>query len=543
MGRPLAALSLALALAAGSVMLFGGLAHPLLWQDEGETAMFGGRILDYGYPKVHGERNVLYEFGPNVALGQKESVDAYIGKTWGDFYFAAPAVWWARQVDDPYARTLRLRLPFAWAGALGLGAWLWGVWPLLPARRRLAFAAAFFAIGTVSISLLLHLREVRYYPLLVAALGVGAALHVRHAFAGLRGARYGVFQALASVAIFHVFHVAWFAFTGLVVLDALSTAWRSRARDGAARDLVRTLAPHLVGALAVVPALVFFETFQIARGFAGHVGTSLPGYGSNLARLLQHLVTHELLVAALVARAGVALWLRHEPPGPLRAVAARGLGFCAGYAAVACVNPLIYERYFVVLSPVLTLVFLLDAVVCLERAAPSRRPVLALALVGLVLVAMGPRLDAVRGRWQEIREPVQGPIDFVVRHLRERYRDPAKLVIATNYEAHPLMYYLGSHVIVGLSRNNIRAERALVPDVIVPRRRWPGGIPEIRRFLAKAEYEAYALPVLDVHYNNTPSLSASAAVPDPHRFESPVAGIADPGRLRVHHRVRDSPER
>ena len=102
-------LLLAFAIAAFAAMLLGRLAHPLLWQDEGETAMFGTRVLEYGFPKVHGERNVVYEFGPNIAIGVKESVDAYIGKTWGDFYFAVPGLLWARGADGHFGSANRLR--------------------------------------------------------------------------------------------------------------------------------------------------------------------------------------------------------------------------------------------------------------------------------------------------------------------------------------------------------------------------------------------------------------------------------------------------
>ncbi len=40
--------------------LFKNIAHPLLWNDESETAMFARRILEYGYPKVHDGKNILY---------------------------------------------------------------------------------------------------------------------------------------------------------------------------------------------------------------------------------------------------------------------------------------------------------------------------------------------------------------------------------------------------------------------------------------------------------------------------------------------------
>ena len=81
--RAVAGAGLALAVALFAGLLFGRLAWPLLWQDEGESAMFARRVLEYGYPKVHGERNVVYQFGFDVAQGVKERHDAYIGTTLG----------------------------------------------------------------------------------------------------------------------------------------------------------------------------------------------------------------------------------------------------------------------------------------------------------------------------------------------------------------------------------------------------------------------------------------------------------------------------
>jgi hypothetical protein len=99
-------------------------------------------------------------------------------------------------------RTVRVRLPFALAGAIGVAVWLWGVLPALPRERRQGFAAAYFALCTLSISLMLHLREARYYPLLVLVLGGLVAVHLRH---GVLGA----FAALAAIGaralLFHVF--------------------------------------------------------------------------------------------------------------------------------------------------------------------------------------------------------------------------------------------------------------------------------------------------------------------------------------------------
>ena len=303
-------LLLVLASAAFGFMLLGRLEAPLLWQDEGETAMFASRVVDHGYPKVHGAKNVVYEFGPNIALGVKESVDAYIGKTWGDFYFAAPAVVWARATDDPAAQAFRLRLPFALVGAAGL-AILWvGVLPAVPLRQRWAFAATFVALCAVSISLLLHLREVRYYALLLLALATLLTLHLRDERASETGWKArAVGQALASLALFHVFHVAWFAATALLATDRLVRAWPGDAATRSGR-LARAAVPHLLAVALVAPALVFFETFQVAGGFASDVGITPAGYLANLGWVLAHFARHEWLVPAVLCAVAAAAALR-----------------------------------------------------------------------------------------------------------------------------------------------------------------------------------------------------------------------------------------
>jgi hypothetical protein len=188
----------------------------------------------------------------------------------------------------------------------------------------------------------------------------------------------------------------------------------------------------------------------------------------------------------------------------------------------------------------LALAFLLDVAAAralLVRAPRAARRGAALALSLLVAGSLLLHRDALAGRVAELRTPMHGPLDHLVAHLRERYSDPASLLIATNYEAFPLMYYLGSRVIVGLAVGEISRERALEPDVVIPRRRWPRSLAELRGFLARGRWQEQGLPVLDTHYNNVPSLSASPATPDPHRFETPAVPPEAPGALRVFHRL------
>jgi hypothetical protein len=558
--RTIAALALLAALTAFGISLFGHLAHPLLWQDEGETAMYGGRVLEHGYPKVHGERNVVYEFGTNLAQGVKERYDAYIGTTWGHFYFAAPAVWWARGADDLYDKTFRMRLPFAVAGALGVA---WMLIAVLPAFRRdrrpvLAFSAGYFLMAALSVSLTLHLREMRYYPLFLLLSAAILQLHLARTRFGTVGPRsYAAGLLLLLVLLFNVFYSAWFVFGALLGLDRL-LALRTARREGTpVRAVLEDFAPLALSLLCVAPLLVFYETFEIASVFSDAFDLGVERYLSNLEMAVGHFLRHEFLAAAIAARVAVGLVdarLRRRgvepPPGPDRRAAVFLAAFATGYLLLGCVNPLLYERYFVILSPMLSLLFLLDAFALWASApllsspdrAATARVVTALALAVLLVGTGLARSDEWRGRVAELREPYRGPLDFVIPYLASHYDDPSALVIATNYEAHPLMVYLGSHVIVGTSLNNIVAERSLSPDVVFPRRWWKRGLGELRGFLERGEFERHRFDLPDLPYNNNPALSRSPWIPDPHRFRT--ATLETPkNALTIHQRVVRGPER
>jgi len=517
------------------VLLFKHLAYPLLWADEAETAMFGQRVLEHGYPKVHGARNVVYQFGPNIAVGVKEGSDAYIGTTWGQFYFAVPGLAWARGASDPYQRTFRVRLPFALAGAVGVGVWLLALLPVFtgePARQR-RFAAAFLLLSAASVSLILHLREVRYYALLVLLGGAIFRVHLGYAVYGRLGFRRWTLElALLLFLLFHCFFQAFFAFSGLLGLERAVAAARGRAAW-------RELAPFVAAGLLVAPWLVYFETFATASAFADAFSFSAADYAANLGAIVLHFLRHEFLAPALLARGLVLATGAGSARG--RRVAGGLAAFAGGFVAIGCLNPLALERYFVVLSPLVTGVFLLDAFALVrwvtERAGATRRRLASAATValiaGLTLALREPELDTLRGRLAEITTPYRGPLDFVIPYLLARQPDPEALVIATNYEECAFMYYLGSHVIIGLSLNNLVRDHQLEPDVVVPRGGYPRSLMQLRPFLERGSWEEQRFPVRDLHHNNVPALSRSRFIPDPHRFRT--AATDDPEQqLRIY---------
>ena len=523
--RAVRRLALLAAASAFGVLLFSGLGHPLFWSDEADTAMFARRIIEFGFPKVHDGRNVVYQFGSNIAIGVDERSDAYIGTTWGQFYFAVPGLRWAEGVADPWAKTARVRLPFALAGALGLALFAAAVWPAWPRGQRAWFSALFFACACFSISLLLHLREARYYALV--ALLVGALVFVQLRFTVFR--RLGVrgYTAAVTALLFLLFNTFFAAFFSLLAVLALE-----RGRHG-----LRALLPLLPALVAVAPLLVYFETFSISAAISRELSFGPRGLLENLAIVASHLLRREFLLPALGCRAALLACdavARRRGAATVFDEARAASGFlwwlAAGYALIGCANPLPMERYFVVLSPVLTLAFLLDAhslVAAVSRlAAPARlrgaARATAAAVIALALLARFPAAGELAGHVASLRTPVRGPIDFVVAWVRERHPEPEGLVIATNYEEQALMYYLGSRVIIGLTLNNLTQDRELEPDLVIPRRRWRSSLPEVVAFLRRGRWERFPLPVVDLHYNNIPALSRSRYLPDPHRFHTAV---------------------
>ena len=132
--------------------------------------MHGKRVLEYGYPKVHDGKNVVYDLRhSNPNLGIDEKTDAYIGgANWGMYYVAAIGVKLAELSDDIFIKTAILRIPFALAGLIGLA-----ILAFLGAQffenrlSKYVFLTLFTFLELISIPLVLHLREARYYSLTV----------------------------------------------------------------------------------------------------------------------------------------------------------------------------------------------------------------------------------------------------------------------------------------------------------------------------------------------------------------------------------------
>lgn len=403
--------AIGLAGAVFAVMAFAvlkNIGYPLLWNDEGETAMFAERVLDFGYPKVSDGKNVIYclELEDKMA-GRRSAGGAYLGSGWGHFYFGAIGALAARGADaiaggaevptsaqdsapssapslaqdtaqeshgdrprraDVYLKTALLRIPFALAGLAAIILAVIAVAPLLtredaviqsrgaesggripprlapdeisgalptrqmatgrdsasareekrrddhqPLTRVWWFAAALFAWQAISVPWALHMREMRYYPLVCLLLAWMLYLGVRRHIGRMGAGRYGILMFAALALLLVTFPVAVAAAGGILGLWEVVRF----ARRKSWREALQGLAPLAAAGAAMGAYVVVFRTFEISRGFNQMFPWSMAVAKHTADRMLALFFDYEslwVILAALGLGVGVAVvsWARER---------------------------------------------------------------------------------------------------------------------------------------------------------------------------------------------------------------------------------------
>ena len=531
---------------------WAGLGHPLFWQDEGETAMLGQRVLEYGYPKVHGDTGVVYGVGVPMSEAVDPETDAYLGSFWGQYYLAAVGVSLGEGMDDPYRRTAWVRAPFLLCGLIGLGLLWWAVQPAFSGRRGagLDSALVFGVLLCLSVSLMLHLREARYYGPTLGLVGAAVALEFRvwragHARSPGSTLGFGTLSFGVLLLLVNFFFPAAVAVAGWWAGERL---WRLFRNPGEASSLFQRGWP--LGLVLVLWALVSFILMQ-AFGLSRTAGILSERWGfgfglylENLGHLVFFLARYEWLIPCLLAEIGLRIWAKpiSSGSGPEEGLLDTRLALyrlCLVYGAVGAANPIFFERYFVPLGPILALVLALDLEVLRRRIArvepvSERRrgewvALLSVAVVLLTLVWI--RAPEVGGRVAEIRDPVEGPVDAGVLFVSSRWADPSDLTLATNYEMEPFMFYLGSRVVGRFHPGTAEeeaAESAVRPDLVIPRMAQPRSLSAVRRYLLDGEFKRHELSVADTGYNNIPELYPGRVLSTVHHFKTQHAGASAP---------------
>jgi hypothetical protein len=411
-------------LALAAALLLANLGNRFLWQDEAQTALIAGTILDGGVPRGTDGRNSFSQ-----ELGVEYGADGiWKWHTWLSFYPVALS--FAVLGKTPFAA----RLPFALCALATVPLCFFTARSLWRCRRA-ALAAAFLL--SLSVPFLLLSRQARYYALatLLSLLGL-------HAYSRLGASRAAPWLLLsAAVLLFHTHYVYAATLLATLLIHA-STLEHERLRP--------VLWISLAATAQAVPWIVWFSGIRLTAEKANSF--------LDLSDTFQHVWSYtRLIFVVLFARGAFLLiplalaalrWRRGETLAAVSPETRSGVLLLLLYCGVTVVllsvlSPLYYLRY---LAPLLPPLFLLAG---LWIAELSRVSLAAAAAAVLAFAASG----ALPGYLHEIRHDYDGPIEAIVGFLDER-AEPDD-VVAMVYGDLPVKFHTGLRVLGGLTGEDL----------------------------------------------------------------------------------------
>jgi hypothetical protein len=532
--------------------LFKNISYPLLWNDESMTAEGAKVVLEYGYPKVHGEKNVFYDLlHTNPTIGINEKDDAFAGSSsWGQYYYSVIGHKLAERTDDLYAKTGIFRSTYAIAGLLGMLFLAFIAWRFVSgAFARNVFLALFLLFSLISISHTLHLREVRYYSLVLLLSSIIVGIYVLFRF-------YKPFNkivfVLLEVAALWLSFVTWsplFAITlfsmGVSEIFIFVDRYRKTNFAGALRNAWPMLAFAVIAIIGVIPMMIELKYFEISSAIAEFFGFNMEMYWNNVSILFDHFKKQELLFAAIAMKIFLLCYMkkaRKQNPQLFKISAFLTLYLLASVFIIARIPQNVSVRYVTYLQPVLSVIIIFDLFMVLYAArskplhVPRHKtkpatvvaekritPKMAFPLIVFALLfsyTFFNNLHKVKGHVYEMFHQYKGPLDYTIPYIKDHFSRADTLVIAANYEEYSYMYYLGSKVIVGYVGNNLEEDAKQVPDIIAYRKLWPHFAGLFNNYLSRAPYKPVSFPVFDSPINNIPGFGNEQYPLLNHRFKT-----------------------
>ena len=531
--------------------IFKNISYPLFWADESMTVMGGVRVLQFGYPKVHDGKNVFYDlvYDYDKSLGIDPETDAYIGgANWGQYYIAAVGVRLAELTDDIFIKTGIIRSVFALFGLTGLLILARLITHFFQSRlSKRGFLAVFLLLTLISVPLALHLREARYYSLTIFFSSLVIYIFTRYRI--LKKMRYALYLVFLPVSLFILFLVFSPAFVVFLVTVALFesaslivnvTSEKAKQKQTGIggfspgrsfRSYFLNIAPCLISAIAVYPLFIFFDVANISTKLSEYyaqVFQTDPAeiYLQNLSFIWDFfrssgfiylaLSMKILLVGCFVTRIAS---IKNSSMPELTFSLFLSIFFIVYFFSIAKIPNPLFTRYFVNLQPILIVILVMDTAVIFKiikryRAISGSRSavlvhsgkILAALFIFAVIFDISANMQYLKGHIFQLTHKYEGPLDHIVPFILNNFANSDDLVIATNYEETSLMYYLGAKVTVGYAGNNLEADAAITPDIIVFRKFREDFTFIFNMFLKRNSYDRISFPVYNSPVNNIPEL-------------------------------------
>lgn len=462
-----------------ALLTLTNLANGALWQDEAQTALIARTIQAHGVPLGSDGVNFFSqelgsEYGPRYV---------WRWHTWLPFYLVALCFALFG------ASTLSARLPFA---LFGVGtvvvSYLLGR-DVLKSRRGGALCGLLLA---TSVPFLVLSRQSRYYS--VAAFFSMLGLYAYAKLSAGGGRRFGVLFVAALVLLFHTHYVYYAALCLSALCDALLMK----------RSVLRRVAILCALSFALnLPWIAWIATMPYAERYAVFSLSRALSLALSFARQIEHHVVRWPLL--LVPLALLLVRWRRPKAEPVWKRALPSVLYLGSSVALLCASaPAPFFRYLAPVLPVcaLLLAWIVEAAMLRHWAA------------GLVLLAALLYLEPLRDYAYELTHAFEGPVDGIVRYLKEHAKRGD--VVAITYEDLPLKFYTELRVVGGLTGEDLAPARD-AQWVIVRKHVVCEKDLAVRQYLIRNlprdAYEAIRIDAPDTTFQNRES-------PDEHLFRS-----------------------
>ncbi len=518
-----------------SVSIFKNIAYPLLWQDEAETAIGATRVLTYGYPKSNDGKNTLNLLElDDKSLAIKEPYDAYITSSWSQFYVAAIGVKLSSFVSDIYTKTALIRIPFALIGLVGILLCAQVAKNIFGGRSQWLFYSGYVFLCMLSISLTLHIREVRYYSLTILLSGATLWLYTvfRHNQSTLSRRNFVTYTLVLVTLLITTLATFPPLFFILILTLGIAEVWhlffKTHNKPLTIKDHLLHTLPLALTLILSIPVFLFFEILPLANALSEFMGFNAQLYWFNLNRTISFLFTYEFLGLFIVGKlaAGVTNHYRNNRDHALRLSHFLTL-YLTVYILFIARTPYLFERYLMALIPILNLVIVIDffTVTRAIQHMTSKKLQSDILFVSIPLfivmfaISLIPKLPHISGHLYELTHQYKGPVDYAVEYINDTFPDPSQLVIATNYEELSYEFYLGSKVTIGYVGNNLLEDSTIQPDIIIMRKNRDNFVDTFKMLLSKDSYTGVNFEIDDYDFNNIPELYLAK----PHRYQTTFA--------------------
>jgi hypothetical protein len=372
-----------------------------------------------------------------------------------------------------------------------------------------------------SVSLALHIREVRYYSLVILLTSLANGLYILFRFRqSLNPYLFAISGSILMVLLFNTFSPAFiisFVTIGLSELFFFITNMLRTGLKKAIRDAIPATVFLLISLVSMIPLFYYFNYFGISKAISVSSGFSPAVYKENLITLFTFLSRNEHIL--LLGLLNILIFYnfrkwKENLPSILQVAFYLSLFLVISPFVIARIPHFAFTRYIIFLQPVISAIIVLDLFYLLGRIIQNSMGIYNWKVFGVFILfvagyglTVGRNYKNIKMHVYEMIHPYKGPLDYTIPFIKDRFSKPDTLIIAANYEETSYMFYLNSKVIIGFAGNNLDEDSNQKPHIIAYRKPWENYHDIFNNYFTKWDYAWITFPVFDYPYNNLPELN------------------------------------